>query len=204
MPVTNITEARREAARRNGAKSKGPITPEGKAASARNGIRHGLAVRATVLPWESQDSAAELLAAFTQKYNPVDPAESHMVEMLAIHQWQHLRALSIQQGLLKNAESKTEDTFRKDFANADRDSRTAETFRHLVTKDSAFHLALRYAAEARRAFSAKVQGLKGTQAPRLAGGPTTIGSLERGNIMLLAPPPINRWLSSCAGLDVHI
>ena len=164
--MPNISEARREAARRNGAKSRGPVTPEGKAISARNNTTHGLAVRSTVLPWESQAAALALFATLTQQYKPATGAESDMIEMLAVHQWQQLRAFSIQQGLLKNAECKTEDAFRKEFANADRDSRTAETFRYVATTDSAFRLALRYAAEARLAFSSKLKELERTQAAR--------------------------------------
>ena len=148
--MPNISEARREAARRNGAKSRGPVTPEGKAISARNNTTHGLAVRSTVLPWESQAAAVALFATLSQQYKPATDAESDMVEMLAVHQWQQLRAFSIQQGLLKNAECKTEEAFRKEFTNADRDSRTAETFRHVATTGTPF----------RRAFSSKIKQLE--------------------------------------------
>jgi hypothetical protein len=63
-----LSSARAAASRRNGAKSRGPKTPEGKARSAQNALKHGLrAQKHVVLPGESATEFAALEAALLQE-----------------------------------------------------------------------------------------------------------------------------------------
>jgi hypothetical protein len=58
-----LVPARAAASRRNGAKSKGPKTPEGKARSARNALRHGLCAQRFVVLGDEDLAAFEALEA---------------------------------------------------------------------------------------------------------------------------------------------
>ena len=51
------TDKQKAASRANGARSRGPKTPEGKARSARNSLNHGLLARAILLEGESHATA---------------------------------------------------------------------------------------------------------------------------------------------------
>ena len=164
MSIPIISEARKAAARANGAKSRGPVTIEGKAISSRNATRHGMTIQALVLPAESREAAAEVLADLTAALKPKGPVEHRAVEMLALYEWQTLRGQSILQGLFLAATQKLDpDTTNPHI-------QTAEMFRHAATDDAAFKLLLRYTGEIRRSYTAKFREIDSLQARRKADG----------------------------------
>src|SRR5258708_6581000 len=67
------TEKQIEAARQNGAKSKGPKTPEGKQRSSQNATQHAMLAETLVLHNESNAEFQLTLDAYTQQYQPVGP-----------------------------------------------------------------------------------------------------------------------------------
>ena len=118
---TPKSEKQREAARRNGSKSRGHVTPQGKLNSAHKGIAEGLLVRTLVLDGESQAQGppgaapnsggapvqprpaamtcacslkarfAALLASLSLELNPQSDIQHSLVENLAICRWRQRR-----------------------------------------------------------------------------------------------------------------
>jgi hypothetical protein len=78
--------------RRNAKKCTGPKTPEGKAASSMNALRHGLRARTVVLPGESQEEFDKIFAGLQDLYQPQNVAEQYLVDQAVIAQWMLVRA----------------------------------------------------------------------------------------------------------------
>ncbi len=90
-PILNA--ARAEASRRNGAKSRGPKTAEGKARSSQNAIRHGLRARRWVLlGGESEAEFKRLEAALIEEWAPEGVTQSLLVQQIAAAAWRVGRA----------------------------------------------------------------------------------------------------------------
>jgi hypothetical protein len=70
----------------------GPRTPEGKAASARNSLRHGLTAREIVLPGEDAAAYEALLNELLEAHQPAPGAETLLVHQIAQSQWRLDRA----------------------------------------------------------------------------------------------------------------
>jgi len=85
------SERRILASRANGAKSRGPITPEGKLASSRNSLRHGILSKTIVLEDESSETFVDLLASYQQEHQPQTPTEEALIENMAVARWRQMR-----------------------------------------------------------------------------------------------------------------
>lgn len=92
-------------ARRNGARSHGPVTAAGKARSAQNARSHGVCARTLVLtdPTESA-MLAELRAVLLARWQPFDAAEAHLVEELVFTAWRQLRLRLVEDAVLARAQ----------------------------------------------------------------------------------------------------
>ena len=90
VPVSN---ARAEASRRNGAKSRGPKTAEGKARSARNALKHGMrALKYVVLPDEDAVEFQALEAALLDELAPEGALQVVLARRVAVAAWRLARA----------------------------------------------------------------------------------------------------------------
>jgi hypothetical protein len=84
------------ASRANGAKSKGPATPEGKLVSSRNSTRHGLFAENIVLEAEDTGRFIELVESLFEEHNPRTPTERLLVENIAAARWRQWRIWGMQ------------------------------------------------------------------------------------------------------------
>lgn len=84
------------ASRANGAKSKGPVTVQGKFNSARNRLRHALLARTIVLEDEAKERFRELLDALMEEYHPATTTQVMLIETMAIARWRLLRIWTLQ------------------------------------------------------------------------------------------------------------
>lgn len=82
-------------------RKRGPATPEGKARSAMNALKHGLRARGFVLlPEEDPAEWEEHLADLRSCLAPEDAAEEKLVSALAVAMWNEIRADRTEAGVL--------------------------------------------------------------------------------------------------------
>ena len=91
--AVSVSSARAEASRRNGARSRGPKTAEGKARSAQNALKHGLrAEKYVVLLDEDWDEFAALEAALEDELAPESALQHILARRIARAAWRLMRA----------------------------------------------------------------------------------------------------------------
>ncbi len=97
-----LSQQQAEANRRNAMKSTGPRTPEGKAASSRNGLTHGLSGdKHFILEGEDPEAFLRLLQDLHDHLRPVGDSEELVVQRIAAAQWRLDRAFALETGIYR-------------------------------------------------------------------------------------------------------
>ncbi len=85
------TDKQIAASKANGAKSRGPVTPRGRAVSSANSLRHGLLARTVVLPGESLQRFHDLHRSLHEELMPATAVELLLVNKMAVAHWRQMR-----------------------------------------------------------------------------------------------------------------
>ena len=104
------TEAQIEANRMNAQKSTGPKTPKGKAAVARNGMRHGILSREALVKGENETDLLDFAKRLRSQLAPVGELELLLADRIVSTAWR-LRRLVAVETLFFNSEERIDKTF---------------------------------------------------------------------------------------------
>jgi hypothetical protein len=172
------SEAQREAARRNGAKSKGPVTPMGKAISSRNALRHGLEASDISLTSENPEAFSEVLSEYMDEYRPVGPTETTLVEHLAIAHFRLYRAWTSETALYNMEMAENDERLTKKYTYMAPPVRTADATETLLARSNALPHVYRCQAAVNREYYRALNQLLALRKPPKPARKATAKSLE--------------------------
>jgi hypothetical protein len=96
------TEAQINANRGNSQKSTGPRSDQGKAASSRNGLTHGLCANKHLILDEDSGEFLALLHDLSDRFHPVGDGEEILVRRIAAGQWRLDRAFPMEAAIFRD------------------------------------------------------------------------------------------------------
>jgi len=163
------SELKSETARINGAKSHGPVTPEGKARSAANSRRHGLAAASIVIPGESAEDFQLLLAGYIDQFQPQTAVEAGLVELMAAARWRLRRLLAIETNLFELEMVSRRKQINTDHKGIDLEGRLAFVFQTMSDTGNTLALLIRYEASINRSYDKALKQLQQLQSNRPVG-----------------------------------
>jgi hypothetical protein len=166
-PETRKSSPRRIAASRaNGAKSRGPVTPEGKQRSSQNALKHGLASGAILLATEDWDSYLKCREAYILRFQPADDIELDLVEEMVAARWRQQRMWVIESAALDDQLEAQRAEVDQEYEDITPDVRTALAFTRLADESRALALINRYESRYSRQFHRALKALRELQANR--------------------------------------
>ena len=155
-----------EAARVNGAKSKGPVTAGGKQRSSRNSIRHGLASKVVLLANESREDYDRVLNAYIARYQPVDEPERDLVGDIVAARWRLNRTLALEAASFDHEMDRQSAAVEDEYDIIDEETRCALALKALTDHGRALAHLSRHESRIRRSMARAIDELRTMQAER--------------------------------------
>ena len=166
------TDKQIEASKKNGAKSNGPVTEEGKQNSSKNARRHGLSSNSHVVVLSNEDRGLykEMLQSFYDTFQPANAVEMDLVQQIAAASWRIRRINGMESAMLELEMDRQRDTIAHDFEFIDETTRQALAIES-AAKSGGMALLHRYESRARRAYNQALRNLLDLQRERLSRQP---------------------------------
>ncbi len=137
------TERQQQASRINGSKSRGATTPEGKLASSRNALKHGMLSSAIVLDCESTDRFHILVTTLFEEFQPQTPFEESLIENMAVARWRQARIWAMEKAGIEH-EMRRQAGISNSISTEDSATRASRAFRTLSDNSRSLELINRY------------------------------------------------------------
>jgi hypothetical protein len=141
-----------QTARANGARSRGPVTPQGRARSSRNSLRHGLSAQYVVLPSESAQDFQLHLDAHLDTFRPRTGVEIELVKTMAVARWRLRRLGAIETNILSTELVRREEDIDDEFSEMQGEDRLAWVFQYMADHGQSLALLMRYEGAISRAY----------------------------------------------------
>jgi hypothetical protein len=146
------SELQSQTARANGAKSHGPVTPQGRAASSRNSLRHGFTAASVVLPTESSEDFQELLDSYIDQFHPQGGVEMDLIQTMAAARWRLRRIATIETTLFNREMTRNSKDIKRAYYGPDDLARLAWVFQDLANHGQSLALLMRYEGALNRSY----------------------------------------------------
>ena len=202
QPPRPRTAAQQEASRRNGARSRGPRTPEGKARSSRNALTHTLTAEKALdflLQNENRESYLDTLRAYREEYQPWGQTENDLVEEIVNARWFLRRSWTFQANVIDITADQNQDEADEWYEPQHVGRRMGLAFIKCAQESPSLALLNRYSARHGRDYHRALDKLRELQKERLQndpGGDDDFGTLagepsEPGNQELRNEPEVD-------------
>ena len=175
--IENQSESKKSSARRiaasraNGAKSRGPVTAEGKERSSKNATTHGLAAASIVLTTEDWPNYLACREAYLRRFQPADQIELDLVEDLVAARWREKRMWALESAALDDELDAQRAEIDRTYSAITPDVRTALAFTALADKSRGLALIGRYEARYSRQYYRALKALQELQSNRPPASP---------------------------------